>query len=72
MKIELWILIDANEEYVFDIDPETLAGEFKNAIGQPKHPTRLLKVVIDVPAPVHVELTASVPAEPGNGTMNVS
>ena len=58
MQVEVWVLIDCEANQWVSIDPDTL-DEDHSAV----HPTRILKISLDVPQPVHLELKAKVPAE---------
>jgi hypothetical protein len=58
MKVELYVLIDADEGVWVHTDPSELADG-----DTPTNPTRLLSICLDVPAPELVELEAVIPAE---------
>lgn len=58
MQVEVWVLIDSEENQWVSSDPDTL-DEDKEAV----HPTRILKITLDVPTPSHIELSATVPEE---------
>lgn len=63
-QIEVWILIDENGDYATGVDAEEAACEYESDIGCGDDTAkRLIKVTLNVPLPVVVELTGDVPSE---------
>jgi hypothetical protein len=58
MKIEVYVLVDADEQYWVSAVP------FDAKAANCAHPTRLLSIVVDMPAPQATRLSAKVEADP--------
>ncbi len=61
--IELWVLVDAGGDFGFGRSGEEAAEHYEENIGGFPGASRLVKVTLNVPLPVVVELTGDVPAE---------
>lgn len=60
MTIEIYALVDSEGEYWVGNDEDNL---YDSVESHAKHPTRLLKITVEVPTPEPVNLSAVVRAE---------
>lgn len=69
-ELEIWIVVDEGGDYAVGKDQDAACEAFDQEIGGTT-PRRQVKVTLKVPAPVAIELTGEVPAEPTGGTLTV-
>lgn len=63
-EIEVFILMDADGNFITTHDADNIKDEWDTHIGnEPVHPTRLMRIKLNVPLPVEINLAATVPAE---------
>ena len=64
--LELFVLLDADGNYVTSHDRDNLMDEWDSVIGDtPVHPTRVFTIKLKVPMPVATNLAAVVPESVG-------
>jgi hypothetical protein len=71
MQVEVWVMVDANEDYAVGTSAEEMVDSFDTNVGtDPEVATRRVKVVLTVPVPEVPVLTGEVPAE-GDAELSV-
>lgn len=61
-RIEVWVCVDEGGDYACGNDRDGALDDYVDAIDG-TGPTRLIRVLLDVPLPTPVTLTGAVPAE---------
>lgn len=74
MQLEMWAVWDANGDYAVGVDSDGAAEAYRDNIGEPDAATgiRLAKVMVTVPLPADLEITAVVPTPDETPTVTVS
>jgi hypothetical protein len=74
VQVEVWVLIDADGEYVACEDGDTIHERYDEVIAGDRDttPMRRIKVTLTVPKPRTVELVGTVQAEPESGELRVA
>jgi hypothetical protein len=72
LTLEVWVKVDEAGNHEASVDAETCEERFRDNVGEtPGEATRLVKLVITMPAPTVPTLTGTVPAE-GDATLSVA
>lgn len=72
IDVECWVMIDASGNYEIAPDQDTLKTRYEESIGEiGAEPVRVVKVLLKVPAPKVVEVTAVIPEEEEVGELVV-
>ena len=70
-EIEVWVMMDADGDYVTATDDEALAERWESDIGGVPVGSRVFKIVLKVEMPPFLELSATVPANQGKVEMKI-
>lgn len=71
-ELEVWIKVDESGDYSVGTDAESCVEKYGEEYDDNTQPSRLIKVVIKVPAPQVVDVAVNVPDQPNTATATVS
>ena len=60
LDVEVWVKVDADGDYAVGADADTCGEAFDSDVGG-NGPSRMVRVVLHIPAPQAVEIEATVP-----------
>ena len=69
VKVEVWVMVGSDGQYSAHTDSDELLGRFDDECDGGVLARRTIKVTLNVPVPVAVELEATVAAEPSTGEL---
>lgn len=72
IEVEAWVVVDENGDHAVGSSSEAAAERYGEEIGDPAGlATRLVRVVLTIPAPQPITLRGVVPAEVDGGTLQI-
>lgn len=71
VQVEVWVVVDAQGAYGVGPDEQAACDQFSEDNSFDDGPTRRVRVVLTIPVPTTIEVSAVIPPEPAGATVSV-